>query len=126
MSNLKETPAWQRLVHHQSEIAALHMRDLFSNDPKRFERFSIQFGDILFDYSKNRITEKTLALLLDLAVQSGLAQKIEAMFSGAKINVTEDRAVLHIALRNRTNTPIHVDGQDVMPEVNRVLENPHE
>ena len=97
------------------------MRDLFAQDPHRFEKFSLRMGDILFDYSKNRITERTMALLVDLARQANLSQKIEAMFTGQKINVTEDRAVLHVALRNRSNTPIQVDGKDVMPEVNQVL-----
>ncbi len=97
------------------------MRDLFAQDPQRFERFSLRLGDILLDYSKNRITEKTMALLLDLARQAGLQAKIEAMFSGEKYNNTEKRAVLHIALRNRANRPILADGVDVMPAVNRVL-----
>ncbi len=122
MPQLRNLPAWDALVEHQKEMADVHMRDLFHSDPQRFERFSLRFEDILFDYSKNRITEKTMTLLLDLAHQAGLAQKIAAMFSGEKINVTEDRAVLHIALRNRSNRPILVDGEDVMPQVNRVLE----
>ncbi len=114
-------PAWQALHEHQREMAEVHMRDLFTSDPLRFERFSLRLGDILLDYSKNRITEKTMALLLDLARQSNLAGKIEAMFTGEKYNNTEKRAVLHVALRNRSNRPIYVDGVDVMPEVNRVL-----
>jgi glucose-6-phosphate isomerase len=97
------------------------MRDMFAADPKRFEKFSIHFGDILLDYSKNRITAETVPLLLDLAREVGLKDWIEKMFGGEKINSTENRAVLHIALRNRANVPIHVDGKDVMPEVNRVL-----
>jgi glucose-6-phosphate isomerase len=121
MPKLRNLPAWNALVEHQQEMSGVHMRDLFRNDPQRFEHFSQRFEDILFDYSKNRITEKTMALLLDLANQARLAQKIAAMFSGEKINVTENRAVLHIALRNRSNRPILVDGEDVMPEVNRVL-----
>jgi glucose-6-phosphate isomerase len=121
MSRLTDSPAWQALSKHQQEMAGIHMRDLFARDPQRFERFSLKLGDILFDFSKNRITEKTLPLLIDLARQANLAQKIEAMFSGEKINTTEDRAVLHVALRNRSNRPILVDGADVMPEVNRVL-----
>ncbi|HNR47461.1 MAG TPA: glucose-6-phosphate isomerase, partial [Anaerolineaceae bacterium] len=95
--------------------------DWFAEDPQRFERFSRRVGAILFDFSKNRITEKTLTLLIDLAHQADLEQWIEAMFTGQKINTTENRAVLHVALRNRSNRPIMVDGQDVMPEVNRVL-----
>ncbi len=121
MSALTESPGWKALEAHHQEVAGLHMRDLFANDPKRFEKFSLRFEDILFDYSKNRITEGTVSLLLDLARQAGLAEKIAAMFSGEKINVTEGRAVLHVALRNRSNRPVLVDGQDVMPEVNRVL-----
>jgi glucose-6-phosphate isomerase len=97
------------------------MRDLFARDPERFAKFSVRWEGILFDYSKNRIAEQTMALLLDLARQARLAEAIEAMFSGQVINTTENRAVLHVALRNRGNRPIRVDGQDVMPEVNRAL-----
>jgi glucose-6-phosphate isomerase len=122
MTRLEEYSAWQALGQHQKEVGELHMRDLFANDPQRFERFSLKFGDILFDYSKNRITEKTMQLLFDLAGQAKLSEWTEAMFSGQKINSTEKRAVLHVALRNRSNEPIYVDGQDVMPEVNRVLD----
>ncbi len=128
MPGITGLPAWQALSAHQKEIAAVHMRDLFARDPGRFARFSLWLGDpagpqgaILFDYSKNRITDRTMALLFDLARQAGLAEKIAAMFRGEKINNTEKRAVLHIALRNRANRPILVDGRDVMPEVNRVL-----
>jgi len=122
MTKLTESAAWQALQSHQHETAALHMRDLFAADSGRFDRFSLRIGEILFDYSKNRITERTMGLLMDLARQSDLGQRIEAMFNGDKINTTEGRAVLHTALRNRSNTPVYVDGQDVMPEVNRVLE----
>jgi glucose-6-phosphate isomerase len=122
MPTLVESPAWQALIQHQREIGELHMRDLFAEDPQRFERFSLQLGDILFDFSKNRITTETMGLLFDLARQANLTQWIEAMFTGQKINTTEDRAVLHIALRNRSNNPVFVEGNDVMPEVNRVLE----
>ena len=121
MAQLTSSSAWQALIKHQQEIADRHMRDLFARDPQRFERFSLRLGNILFDYSKNRITEETMSLLLDLARQANLSDKIEAMFNGEKINTTENRAVLHIALRNRSNRPILVDGQNVMPEVNRVL-----
>ncbi len=82
------------------------MRDLFAQDPQRFERFSLRMGDILFDYSKNRVTQETMRLLCDLARQANLAGKIEAMFTGEKYNNTEKRAVLHVALRNRSNRPI--------------------
>ncbi len=122
MSLLTALPAWKALKEHHHEVASLHMLDLFARDPKRFERFSLRLGDILFDYSKNRITEKTVSLLMQLAREANLGEKIEAMFTGEKINVTEGRAVLHIALRNRSNRPIPVDGKDVMPEVNRVLD----
>lgn len=122
MSQLVNSPAWQALQKHQQEMADVQMRDLFAQDPQRFKRFSLRFGDILFDYSKNRITEQTMTLLLNLVRQVHLEEQIRAMFNGEKINVTENRAVLHIALRNRSNRPIYVDGVDVMPEVNRVLE----
>ena len=121
MSTLTASSAWQALAQHRERMAGVHMRDLFAQDPQRFERFSLRFEDILFDYAKNRITGETMALLFDLARQAGLAEATEAMFTGQKINTTEGRAVLHVALRNRSNRPIYVDGQDVMPEVNRVL-----
>jgi glucose-6-phosphate isomerase len=121
MSSITGSPAWQALIDHQRDMAAVHMRDLFGEDPERFERFSLRLGDILFDYSKNRVAAETLSLLIDLARQADLAGQIEAMFSGTKINLTENRAVLHVALRNRSNRPILVDDQDVMPGVNAVL-----
>jgi glucose-6-phosphate isomerase len=120
-------PAWQALQKHQQDMAEVHMRDLFARDPQRFENFSLRLpdgtsgGEILFDYSKNRVTQETMRLLCDLARQAHLQSKIEAMFTGQKYNNTEDRAVLHVALRNRSNLPILVDGKDVMPEVNAVL-----
>src|SRR5512133_42879 len=101
--SLTVSPAWQGLRKHRDEMENVQMRDLFAQDPQRFARFSQRFGDILFDYSKNRATEKTMALLFDLARQENLAQKIEAMFRGDTVNVTENRAVLHVALRNRSN-----------------------
>ena len=115
------TPAWQALLRHHDEIKSLHMRNLFAQDTDRFNKFSLHLGDILFDYSKNRITSETMQLLVDLAKQSNLSDKISAMFRGDKLNTSEHRAVLHVALRNRSNRPIYVDGRDVMPEVNRVL-----
>lgn len=121
MSTLTNSPVWKKLEQHYQATHNIQMRDLFAQDPDRFNHFSLRFNDILFDFSKNRITSETLKLLLDLAEQAKLHDKIEAMFTGQKINRTEDRAVLHIALRNRSNTPILVDGKDVMPEVNRVL-----
>ncbi|HAM45952.1 MAG TPA: glucose-6-phosphate isomerase [Propionibacteriaceae bacterium] len=121
MTRLTQLSAWRALGDHYRTMAEVHMRDLFTQDPDRFHRFSLHFGDILFDYSKNRITQKTVSLLLELAEEAGLAEAIAAMFSGRKINTTENRAVLHVALRNRSNRPIFVNGQDVMPAVNRVL-----
>ena len=121
MIMLTTLPAYKALGTHYPQMNASHMRDLFAADPSRFDRFSLQMGDILFDYSKNRITAETMTLLLALAEEAGLAGKIEAMFSGEKINNTENRAVLHVALRNRSNRPIFVDGEDVMPLVNGVL-----
>ena len=121
MSKLTQSSAWQNLEQHQKEMAPVQMRDMFANDPDRFKKFSVEFGGILFDYSKNRINEKTVELLLALAEQANLRGMTEAMFTGEKINITERRAVLHTALRNRSNNPVYVDGQDVMPDVNRVL-----
>lgn len=121
MSKLTTSAIWQTLVKHQQEIAPKHMREMFDEDPQRFEKFSLRFNDILLDYSKNRITEETMARLLDLAREAQVEQWRERMFSGEKINFTEERAVLHTALRNRGNRPVLVDGKDVMPDVNRVL-----
>jgi glucose-6-phosphate isomerase len=123
MMNLTSTPAWNALEAHHKSIAALHMRDMFASDPDRFERFSLRWKDILLDYSKNRITTETVRLLLNLAHQADVEGWRDKMFRGDKINVTEDRAVLHTALRNRSNHPIIVDGRDVMPDVNAVLEH---
>ena len=121
MAALTESPAWRALAAHRQAIDGRHMRELFAADPGRFDRFSLRFGDILFDYSKNRITGETMQLLAALARQAGLSDAIEAMFGGGRINNTEDRAVLHVALRNRSGRAIAVDGADVMPDVNRVL-----
>ncbi|MCC6217384.1 MAG: glucose-6-phosphate isomerase [Polyangiaceae bacterium] len=118
---LTETTAWKALAAHRREHDALHLRQLFAEDPRRFERFSTSVGGVLFDYSKHRVTERTRDLLLELAAERGLRRAIDAMFAGEKINVTEDRAVLHVALRNRGDRPILVDGADVMPLVNGVL-----
>ena len=114
-------PAWSALRNHREELATRHLREMFGEDPRRFERFSLRFHDMLIDYSKNRITGETLHLLLDLAAQAGLRAKIDAMFAGQAINVTEGRAVLHTALRNRSGKPVCVDGKDVMPAVREVL-----
>src|ERR1700674_4601866 len=119
---LTETPAWAALQSHQKEMRDVHMRTLFAQDPQRFDRFSLRLNDLLVDYSKHRITEQTLRLLFALARQQRVEELRDRMFAGEKINVTEKRAVLHVALRNRSNRPILVDGKDVMPEVNAVLE----
>ena len=121
MSALTRSPAWEALVRHREDTASVHMRDLFAADPDRFARFSLEACGLLFDYSKNRITEETRTLLLDLARQQRVEEWRDRMFAGDRINITEDRAVLHTALRNRSNTPVLVDGRDVMPEVNGVL-----
>jgi len=113
--------AWKKLAKHFRDMKDVEMRGLFRKDAQRAERYNINLDAMMLDYSKNRITDKTLSCLLDLAKESKLAEKIEAMFKGDKINMTEKRAVLHIALRNRENTPIYVDGKNVMPEVNAVL-----
>lgn len=121
MSALTRSPAWEALVRHREDTASVHMRDLFAADPDRFARFSLEACGLLFDYSKNRITEETRTLLLDLARQQRVEEWRDRMFAGDRINITEDRAVLHTALRNRSNRPVLVDGRDVMPEVNGVL-----
>ncbi len=115
------TASWQELTAHHEAIGNAHMRDLFAADPQRFSAFSVYFNDILLDYSKNRITAETMRLLLKLAEETGVPRAIEQMFSGQPINETEHRAVLHVALRNRTNAPIEIDGRDVMPQVNETL-----
>ena len=121
--NPTQTAAWQALQKHFDEMKDVTIADLFAKDGDRFSKFSATFDDqMLVDYSKNRITEETLAKLQDLAKECDLAGAIKSMFSGEKINRTENRAVMHVALRNRSNTPILVDGKDVMPEVNAVLE----
>lgn len=118
---LTQLPAWQALQRHFREIAPRHMRDMFAEDPERFSRYSLKVGDILLDYSKNRIDDTTMKLLMQLAHETDVEGWRERMFSGDKINFTEQRSVLHVALRNRGNRPIYVDGEDVMPEVNAEL-----
>lgn len=122
MTDLTHSPAWMALKTHFEEIKDIHMRDLFQQNPQRFTQFSTRLNDILLDYSKNRITETTFKLLMDLAKQSDIESWRDKMLSGEKINCTESRAVLHTALRNRANTPVMVDGENVMPKVNAVLE----
>ena len=118
----RKTQSWQRLAAHYEEVRDVHMRDLFAGDPQRFNTLSIVFNDILVDFSKNRITEQSLDLLIGLAKECGVPDAIHQMFAGERINATENRPVLHVALRNRANRPIVVDGQDVMPSVNQVLD----
>jgi glucose-6-phosphate isomerase len=120
--NPTTTQAWFVLKKHfEEEMSRKHMKDLFANDPKRFEQYSIHTPELLFDYSKNIITEKTMQLLLQLADECGLSKAIEAQFQGKPINETENRAVLHTALRNFSGSPVYVDEKDVMPEIQRVL-----
>ena len=119
--NPSETQSWKNLVDHYKEMKNIHMKDLFVNDPDRFNKYSIRFNGILVDYSKNIITEDTLKLLLKLTDDVGLRDALNKMFNGESINETEDRAVLHTALRNRINTPVCVNDKNVMPEVNAVL-----
>ncbi|XP_023330007.1 glucose-6-phosphate isomerase [Eurytemora carolleeae] len=126
---LKECAAWKNLEDFYSKNGSkLNILELFNQDPERFNKFSVQLetpcdGPLLLDFSKNRLTEELLKLLLDLAKERGIPEATNAMFSGAKINFTEDRSVLHVALRNRSNVPIQVDGKDVMPSVNAVLDH---
>ncbi|TDG37993.1 glucose-6-phosphate isomerase [Pedobacter changchengzhani] len=119
--NFTETAAYKYLADHFIDINKKDIKDLFAADKERFAKFSVFFEDILLDYSKNRINDETMALLMQLARECKLDDAIKAMYSGEKINETEDRAVLHIALRNVSNTPILVDGKDIMPEINAVL-----
>ncbi|MGQ9366965.1 glucose-6-phosphate isomerase [Azospirillum sp. ST 5-10] len=121
MSALTESPAWQALLRHRAAMEGVHMRDLFAADPGRFERFSLEAAGLLFDHSKNRITAETVEALLALARQQDVEGWRDRMFAGERINTTEDRAVLHTALRNRTGRPVLVDGRDVMPDVQGVL-----
>lgn len=113
--------AWRALEAHKQELEGVHMRTLFEEDRARFETFSLRLGDVLFDYSKNRVTSETMTKLTALAKAAGVAERRDAMFRGEKINTTEGRAVLHVALRNRADNPIPVDGEDVMPGVTQVL-----
>lgn len=121
MSSINKTTAWQNLEQHQQEIATQNMRDLFSKNPDRFKKFSLKAAGLFLDYAKNNITSKTLDLLLQLTKEANLTAKIEDMFTGKIINTTEQRAVLHTALRNPQNTSINVDGVNVMPEIHNTL-----
>src|SRR5712672_1405072 len=120
--SLTERLAWKALEKHHSQIRELHLRQLFADDPKRGERLTAEAAGIFLDYSKNRITDETLKLLVQLADESGLRERIDAMFRGDKINVTENRAVLHVALRAPRGASIVVDGENVVPDVHAVLD----
>ena len=122
MSKLTSSPAWTALTQHFQSLRDVHMRTLFAEDPNRFQTFSLRAGDLFIDYSKNRATQQTLELLFSLARQARVEERRDRMFAGERINGTEGRPVLHVALRNREDHPILVDGKDVMPEVNGVLE----
>ncbi|HEV2329652.1 MAG TPA: glucose-6-phosphate isomerase [Verrucomicrobiae bacterium] len=119
---LVQRPAWKALAAHSKQIKKLRLRDLFAKDPKRGERLTVEGAGLFLDYSKNRINDKTVKLLLQLAKESGLKGKIDAMFSGQKINITENRAVLHVALRAPKGEVIIVDGKNIVPEVHAVLD----
>jgi glucose-6-phosphate isomerase len=121
MSKLTHSPAWQELGEHYNMMRSQHMRQMFQDDAARFKKFTVRLDSLLFDYSKNRINEETVRLLVNLAEQAELPAYIERMFTGEKINSTEGRAALHTALRNRSARPVWVDGKDVMPDVRRVL-----
>ena len=121
-ASLRQTPAWQALEENAEALRETHLRDLFAADPERGERFSVEAEGLFLDYSKNRITEDTIRLLLQLAEERGVAERRDAMFAGEKINVTERRAVLHVALRAPQGEHIEVDGEDVVPEVHEVLD----
>jgi glucose-6-phosphate isomerase len=122
LTPLNERPAWKALEAHYQQIQGKHLKQLFADDPARGERFTVETAGILLDYSKNRITDETLKLLIQLAEESGLRARIDAMFSGEKINITENRAVLHVALRAPKSESISVDGEDVVPGVHAVLD----
>ena len=121
MQKLTELSSWSALEAHFEKIKDVHMRDLFKQDKERFKKFSTQMDDILLDFSKNRINDETFKLLCDLARETGVLEWRDQMFSGEPINNSEFRPVLHTALRNRSNTPVYVDGENVMPKINRVL-----
>ncbi|MEN8168879.1 MAG: glucose-6-phosphate isomerase [Pseudomonadota bacterium] len=120
-TRLGRSAAWKALSEHYEEMVDRHLRDLFAENPRRFDKFSIHFNDILLDYSKNRVTDESMRLLFELAREANVGGWTQRMFAGELVNFTENRPALHIALRNRSNTPVIVDGKDVMPEVNRVL-----
>ncbi len=122
MPDLTMLPAWQALKKHHAQWGGIKIRELFNDNPQRFEQFSLQLDDLLFDFSKNRLTDQTIKLLTDLADQAELRKQIDALFNGEKVNPTEGRAALHTALRNRSDRPVLLEGQDLMPQINRVLQ----
>ena len=119
--NPSTTTAWKALNEHFSEMKNVHMRELFKNEPDRFLKYSIGSRDIVYDYSKNILNDKTLQLLYQLAHECRLKDGIDAMFNGEKINETEGRAVLHTALRNLSPEPVFAEGKDIMPDIRKVL-----
>ena len=119
---LTKRKAWKALQTHYEKVRKLHLRDLFAADPKRGERMTAEAVGLFLDYSKNRITDETVKLLIELAEESGLQSRIDALFRGEKINITEKRAVLHVALRAPEGASIVVDGEDVVPQVHTVLD----
>src|SRR3954463_6209077 len=120
--SLSESPEWQALAEHHGEIGDRHLRDLFAEDPGRGEALTCRAGDLYLDYSKNRLTAETIRLLVGLAERAGLRERTEAMFRGEHINTTEDRAVLHVALRDPRTSGLEVDGQDVLADVHEGLD----
>src|SRR5437879_1480561 len=121
-SRLRETDSWRALERHHASIVDAHLRDLFAADPERGERLTAEAVGLLLDYSKHRVTDETIGLLVELAHERGLRERIGAMFSGERINVTEDRSALHVALRAPRGSSIVVDGVDVVKEVHQVLD----
>lgn len=120
--SLTQRSAWKALAAHHRSLVDTHLRQLFADDPKRGERMTLEAVDLYLDYSKNRLTDETLKLLVRLAEEAGLRERIDAMFAGEKINVTEQRAVLHVALRAPRGASIVVDGENVVPAVHAVLD----
>src|SRR6267154_4383914 len=119
---LRQRPAWKALEQHYSEISGRHLRELFAADPGRGERLTAEAAGLYLDYSKNRVTDETMRLLVELATESGVPERRDAMFRGEHINVSENRAVLHVALRMPATEKLTVDGQDVIADVHEVLD----
>src|SRR4051794_17655013 len=119
---ISETEEWQALAAHHGQVGELHLRDLFAEDPGRGAELSCRAGDLYLDFSKNRLTRETIGLLVSLAERAGLRDRTEAMFRGEHINTAEDRAVLHVALRDPRSSGLEVDGQDVLADVHEVLD----